>query len=199
MPSDGGKEAPRPQSEVSSCGERKGAGGPGRAGAGEGPGPRQPSRRGAGVRPTAPPHRRVVVEADVRASPVSRSLDQLALLRAVRWAWVGSQGEGDGTEGARGGGRAGGGGRIQRVSFCSSRPASHWLHSGFSATTKSRLVLVSLCAWNSLEAAQKGGALRCSPPLRPGLAPRPRPQAPPPPQSRSHQHLEQFPQSMMAL
>lgn len=103
-------------------------------------------------------------------------------------------------EGARGGEGAGGGGRIQCVSFCSSRPASHWLHSGFSATTKRRLVLVTLCAWNSLEAAQKGGAVSFSPPLPSGLAPWLRPQpsrpvspVPPPPD------LEQFPQSMMAL
>lgn len=67
--------------------------------------------------PSRPAHRRVVVEADVRTSPVSRSLYQFALLRAIRWAWVGSQGGCGGTEGARGagGGRAvgSGGGRIQ--------------------------------------------------------------------------------------
>lgn len=38
------------------------------------------------------------------------------------------------------------------------RPASHWLHSGFSATTKRRLVLISLCAWKSLEALKGGVA-----------------------------------------
>lgn len=99
MLSDGGKEAPRPQSEVSSCGidkEQVGWGGPGQGRASPGGGERASS---------SSPHRRVVVEADVRASPVSWSLHQFALLRAVRWAWVGSQGGGSGgTEGARGAG-----------------------------------------------------------------------------------------------
>lgn len=122
-----------------------------------------------------PPHRGIVVEANVWASPVSWSLHQFTLLRAVRWAWVGSQGGGgrEGTRGA-GGGAGSGAGRIQCVSFCSSRPASHWLHIGFSATTKRRLVLVSLCAWKSLETAQKGGAPRFAPPSAP---PRPAPLA----------------------
>lgn len=49
----------------------------------------------ADVSSVAPPtHRCVVVKTDVRTSSVSRSLHQLALLRAVRWAWVGSQGGG---------------------------------------------------------------------------------------------------------
>lgn len=126
-----------------------------------------PSRFGlVNVSSAAPPtHRRVVVKTDVRAPPVPRSLYQLTLLRAVRWAWVGSQGGGgsDFWRGARGR-RGEGGGRIQCVSFCSSRPASHWLHSGFSATTNRRLVLVSLCAWNSLEGRPERGALRFAPP-----------------------------------
>lgn len=69
------------------------------------------------------------------------------------------------------------GGRIQCVSFCSSRPASHWLHSGFSATTKRRLVLVSLCAWKSLQGAGEA-APRGWP--RPGRSPAPTPPLTPP-------------------
>ena len=114
-----------------------------------------------------------------------------------------------GQEGARAAG--GGGGRIQCVSFCRSRPPSHWLHRGFSATTKRRLVLVSLCAWNSLEAVRKGGALRLAPPLpavaRVPLRAAPTRQAPPmvppgysqPSGPDPRGYLEQFPQSMMAL
>lgn len=127
-----------------------------------------PSRRRiVDVSSAAPPtHRGVVVKTDVRASSVPRSLHQFTLLRAVRWAWVGSQGGGGSsdTEGSIGQeGRGEGGGRIQCVSFCSSRPASHWLHSGFSATTNRRLVLVSLCAWNSLEGRSEGRNLEPRP------------------------------------
>lgn len=64
----------------------------------------------------SPTHRCVVVKTDVRTSSVSRSLHQLTLLRAVRWAWVGSQGGGgrevggggsEGQEGSRRRGRRG--------------------------------------------------------------------------------------------
>lgn len=88
-----------------------------------------------------------------------------------RWQRRGGVG---GAQGRRGVGGGAGGGRIQCVSFCSSRPASHWLHSGFSATTNRRLVLVSLCAWNSLEGRSEGGALE----VRSTLEPPPRPQPP---------------------
>lgn len=40
--------------------------------------------------------------------------------------------------------------RIPLTSACSSLTDSHWLQRGLSATTKSRLVLASLCAWKSL-------------------------------------------------
>lgn len=55
-------------------------------------------------------HRCVVVKTDVRTSSVSRSLHQLTLLRAVRWAWVGSQGGGGRDVGGKMGGKHGAGG-----------------------------------------------------------------------------------------
>lgn len=54
--------------------------------------------------------------------------------------------------------------RIPLTSACSSLTDSHWLHRGLSATTKSRLVLASLCAWNSLEDARVALALCHHPP-----------------------------------
>lgn len=168
-PSDGGKEAPRPQSEVSSCRKRQGAGRPGWPGEERErevkcAAPSSPSRcsqsRCAGLSGIA-------VSAPVHTAP-GRPLGMGGESRRRQ-----------GTEGARGAGggaRAAGdgGGRIQCVSFCSSRPASHWLQSGFSATTKRRLVFVSLCAWNSLEAGREGGALRLAPPLPAGALSPPR-------------------------
>lgn len=166
-PSDGGKEAPRPQSEVSSCGERRGLLGL-RAGAGAGAGcqvyrPSSPSRCSRSIC--------VGLSGTAAAAPA-----HIAPGRPLGMGGESRSGGGRGGGRGRGAGRAArGGGRIQCVSFCSSRPASHWLHSGFSATTKRRLVLVSLCAWNSLGAAQRGG--RWGSP-RPQPGPRPPPHGP---------------------
>lgn len=64
--------------------------------------------------------------------------------------------------------------RIPLTSACSSLTDSHWLQRGLSATTKSRLVLASLCAWKSLGVRrQRGHQLPCAPippwPLVPAL------------------------------
>lgn len=107
---------------------------------------------------------------------------------------------GEDARGRRGAGGREGWGRIQCVSFCSSRPTSHWLQSGFSATTNRRLVLVSLCAWNSLEEGSGAEPWRFAPPRshRPAHT-RCRPRPSNVPCSSPCKYLLQFPQSMMAL
>lgn len=101
--------------------------------------------------------------------------------------------------GAGGERAAGKGGRIQCVSFCSSRPASHWLQSGFSATTNRRLVLVSLCAWNSLEGGSGAEPWRFAPLSHRPAHTRCRPRPSDVPCPSPCKYLLQFPQSMMAL
>lgn len=173
--------------------------------------------------PPPPTYGCIVVEADVGAFPVAGPVHQLALVRVSRGSFAGQGNDGD--QGGGGGDDSGvphgphGHGaalppptpqppalpppahqRIPLTSACSSLTDSHWLQRGLSATTKSRLVLASLCAWKSLGDARLVTVLSHPVPSHPVL--------PPPPQSpRGHAaphpwgqtHLEQFPQSMMAL
>lgn len=187
--------------------------------------------RGPGVRSTAPPHRRVVVEAYVWASPVPRPLHQLTLLRAVRWAWVGSQGAAAAGVGVGGGGRgarrAAGAGYSASPSAAAGRPRT-------GCTAASRPPRRGGWCWSASARGTAWGRPReagagARPAPSPGPAPRhmappaaaaatrlqwphhapcqlqpfhpwPRPHGPAAASARpSRQHLEQLPQSMMAL